>query len=97
MALSFDSIYQPLKPALLSESHVIRRLTLEVLLTTSPPAPTLEALLTQCLKIENTPLLVENARIRQMHIRKLSTMAQAHDEAVSSSEAIDMVQRILIG
>ncbi|PLW07629.1 hypothetical protein PCANC_26290 [Puccinia coronata f. sp. avenae] len=96
MALSFDSIYQPLKPALLSESHVIRRLTLEVLLTTSPPAPTLEALLTQCLKIENTPLLVENARIRQMHIRKLSTMAQAHDEAVSSSEAIDMVQRILI-
>ena len=97
MSLSFGSIYQPLKLALLPESHVIRHLALEVLLTTGPPTSVLEAILKQCLKIEDTPLLVKNARIRQMHIRKLATMAQANGETASSTEVIDTTQRILIG
>ena len=97
MSLSFGSIYQPLKLALLPESHVIRHLALEVLLTTGPPTSVLEAILKQCLKIEDTPLLVKNARIRQMHIRKLATMAQANGETASSTEVIDTTQQILIG
>ncbi|KAI7953954.1 hypothetical protein MJO28_006501 [Puccinia striiformis f. sp. tritici] len=75
----------PLKAALLSESHAIRHLTLEILMATSPSASPLEASLKQCLKIVDTLLLVENARIRQMHIRKLSTLAQANDDSVSST------------
>ncbi|KAA1117820.1 U3 snoRNP protein [Puccinia graminis f. sp. tritici] len=96
ISLSFESMYQPLKAALLSESHVIRHLTLEILLTTAPPASPLESLLKQCLKIEDTPLLVENARIRQMHIRKLSTMVQTNGESVSSTDIVDLTQRVLI-
>ncbi|KAH9449426.1 hypothetical protein KEM48_009240 [Puccinia striiformis f. sp. tritici PST-130] len=94
--VTFESLYQPLKAALLSESHVIRHLTLEILLATSPSASPLEAVLKQCLKIEDTSLLVENARIRQMHIRKLSTMAQANDDSMSSTCVVDITQRILI-
>jgi hypothetical protein len=90
-------MYQPLKAALLSESHVIRHLTLEILLATVPPASPLESLLKQCLKIEDTPLLVENARIRQMHIRKLATMVQTNGESVSSTDIVDLTQRALIG
>ncbi|KAI9608174.1 hypothetical protein KEM48_003442 [Puccinia striiformis f. sp. tritici PST-130] len=81
----------PLKAALLSESHAIRHLTLEILMATSPSASPLEASLKQCLKIVDTLLLVENARIRQMHIRKLSTLAQANDDSVSSTYVVDMI------
>ncbi|KNZ48796.1 hypothetical protein VP01_540g9 [Puccinia sorghi] len=67
MSLSFESNYQPFKLALYCEGHVIRYLALEVLLTTAPPTSALKAILKQCLKFEDTPLPVENARIRQMH------------------------------
>ncbi|KAI9612208.1 hypothetical protein H4Q26_008302 [Puccinia striiformis f. sp. tritici PST-130] len=48
---AFRSLYQPLKAALLSESHAIRHLTLEILMATSPSASPLEASLKQCLKL----------------------------------------------
>ncbi|WAQ89021.1 hypothetical protein PtA15_10A444 [Puccinia triticina] len=96
ISVPFESMYQPLKAALLSESHVIRHLALEILLASSPAESPLEATLKQCLKVEDTPLLVENARIRQMHIRKLATMAQANGESVSLSHVVDITQRVLI-
>ncbi|KAH9456447.1 hypothetical protein Pst134EB_012646 [Puccinia striiformis f. sp. tritici] len=92
--IAFRSLYQPLKAALLSESHAIRHLTLEILMATSPSASPLEASLKQCLKIVDTLLLVENARIRQMHIRKLSTLAQANDDSVSSTYVVDMISQL---
>lgn len=96
VVLSFDSMYEWLKPALLSESDVIRRLAIEILLAVSTPGSPLEALLKQCLKVEEVALLVENARIRQMHIRKLAIMVKSGQNLTPDSAAADIAQRILI-
>ncbi|MBW0476687.1 hypothetical protein O181_016402 [Austropuccinia psidii MF-1] len=95
-ACTFVSLYPSLEPALLSESGDIRRLALQILLSSSKSNPSLDVLINQCLKIEDTPLLIDKARDRQMHIRKLGIMSQSNNEIRSQDYAVDLVQRILI-
>ncbi|KAG0148535.1 hypothetical protein CROQUDRAFT_75385 [Cronartium quercuum f. sp. fusiforme G11] len=91
----FDSVYPHLQPALLSESSSVRFQTLTLLASLNEDTVR-EKIIDQCLIIEQTPLLVENARDRQMHIRKLGIMVKSNSSLHEDSKSVDVAQRYIL-
>lgn len=93
---SLGSVYQHLRAAVVSESASVRLQTLKILALLNEE-PVRGEIIGQCLTIEETPLLVENARERQMHIRKLGIMVKSNSAMKEDSEEVDLAQRYILG